>query len=548
LCLKVTSAGQNHLTVATSAVQDPTDVSVWKDGRTDPLAWRWHGPALGIALAMALATAIVSMSDGLEVRDTDKMLSGRIVLLLGTLGFFIVIDLIPRAIKRGGPFHRTLLAVARERWNRRRLGAVCLGLLSFYVTYLSYRNLKGFLPFLTDQDFDPKLLSLDRSIFLGHDPGPVLHSILGTGIAAHLLSSVYLFFLAFVPISLGAALIASSNPIPGLWYVTALGLNWTLGVVSYLLLPALGPVFVAPDFYSNLPETGTAALQQALIYERHEALAGQAAQSIAAFASLHVSVVFTAALIAQLLHLHRLLRVALWTFLGLTFVATLYFGWHYVVDDIAGLGIGVIAVTFAGTATGHLRPEVPVRWRPMIPNALTLGRIAIVPAVVLLLLGDSSLWTTAAALFAAASLTDALDGRLARRWQVQSVFGTLVDPFADKLLILGSLAALAAVDRVPVWIVVIIAAREIWVTLLRSYARRRGVVIAAGPLGKAKMVVQVFTLFAIIAFDLTGPALDLSLYAMVAITIASGVEIGLRARQMLSAPVPARATRVAATR
>jgi len=67
----------------------------------------------------------------------------------------------------------------------------------------------------------------------------------------------------------------------GLWYVTALGLNWTLGVVSYLVLPALGPVFVEPGFYANLPETGTAALQQALIYERHEALAGQAAQSIA---------------------------------------------------------------------------------------------------------------------------------------------------------------------------------------------------------------------------------------------------------------------------
>ena len=335
-----------------TAVQDPNDVSVWKDESVDPLAWRWHGPALGIALAMALATAIVSMSDGLEVRDTDKMLSGRIVLLLGTLGFFIVIDLIPRAIKRPGPLHVTLPAVARERWNRRRLGAVCLGLLSFYVTYLSYRNLKGFLPFLTDQDFDPKLLSLDRSIFLGHDPGPLLHSVLGTGIAAHLLSSVYLFFLAFVPISLGAALIASSNPIPGLWYVTALGLNWTLGVVSYFLLPALGPVFVAPDFYANLPETGTAALQQALIYERHEALAGQAAQSIAAFASLHVSVVFTAALIAQLLHLARILRIALWTFLALTMVATLYFGWHYVVDDIAGFAIGLASVYLGAVLTG----------------------------------------------------------------------------------------------------------------------------------------------------------------------------------------------------
>jgi CDP-diacylglycerol--glycerol-3-phosphate 3-phosphatidyltransferase len=529
-----------------TAVQDPNDVSVWKDGSADPLAWRWHGPALGIALAMALATAIVAMSDGLAVRDTDKMLSGRIVLLLGTLGFFIVLDLLPRAIKRPGPIYSTLPAVARERWNRRRIGAVCLGLLSFYITYLSYRNLKGFLPFLTDQDLDPALLSLDRSMFLGHDPGPLLHSILGTGIAAHLLSSVYLFFLAFVPISLGAALIASSNPIPGLWYVTALGLNWTLGVVSYFLLPALGPVFVAPDFYANLPETGTAALQQALIYERHEALAGQAAQSIAAFASLHVSVVFTAALIAQLLHLNRLLRIALWTFLGLTMVATLYFGWHYVVDDIAGLGIGLIAVVLAGVVTGHLRMQVPVRWRPAIPNGLTLGRIAIVPAVVLLLLDHSGLSMTAAALFAAASLTDLFDGHLARRWRVQSVFGTLADPFADRLLVLGSLVALAAVDRVPVWVVVIIAAREIWVTMLRTYAKRHGVVIAAGPLGKAKMVFQVFTVFAVIAFDITGAALALPLYAMVAITIASGIEIGLRARQELTAAVPARASRVIA--
>jgi CDP-diacylglycerol--glycerol-3-phosphate 3-phosphatidyltransferase len=531
--------------VATSAVQDPADIAVWKDGRTDPLAWRWHGPALGIALAMALATAIVSMSDGLEVRDTDKMLSGRIVLLLGTLGFFIVIDLIPRAIKRPGPFYATLPAVARERWNRRRLGAVCLGLLSFYVTYLSYRNLKGFLPFLTDQDFDPTLMSLDRSLFLGHDPGPLLHSLLGTGIAAHLLSSVYLFFLAFVPISLGAALIASSNPIPGLWYVTALGLNWTLGVVSYLLLPALGPVFVVPDFYANLPETGTAALQQALIYERHEALAGQAAQSIAAFASLHVSVVFTAALIAQLLHLNRILRAALWTFLGLTFLATLYFGWHYMVDDIAGLGIGVIAVSLAGAATGHLRLQIPVRWRPTIPNALTLGRIAIVPAVVWLLLDNSGLSVTAAALFAAASLTDAFDGHLARRWHVQSVFGTLADPFADKLLVLGSLVALAAVDRVPVWVAVLIASREIWATVLRAHARRHGVVIAAGPLGKAKMVFQVFTLFTLMAFGLSGAALALPLYAMVAITVGSGIEIALRARQQL-ALVPAPAGRVIA--
>ena len=209
--------------------------------------------------------------------------------------------------------------------------------------------------------------------------------------------------------------------------------------------------------------------------------------------------------------------MALWTFLGLTSVATLYFGWHYVVDDIAGLGIGVIAVSFAGIATGHLRPEVPVRWRPAIPNALTLGRIAIVPAVVLLLLGNSGLSTPPPCCSRPRRSRTMLDGRLARRWQVQSVFGTLVDPFADKLLVSGRWSALAAVDRIPVWVVVIIASREIWVTLLRSYAaRQRRRDRAPGPLGKAKMVVQVFTLFAVIAFDLTGLALDLPLYAMVA--------------------------------
>src|SRR4051795_4398473 len=531
--------------MATSAAHDPSDRSVWQDSRADPLDWRWHGPALAIAAAMALSTAIVSLSDDLSVRDTDKMLGGRILLLLATVGFFVAADLIPRAIRRRGAFHLALAAVARERWNRRRLGAIGLGLVSFYVTYLSYRNLKGFLPFITDQDYDSKLLSIDRSLFFGHDPGTLLHHLLGTGLAAHLLSTVYLFFLAFVPISLGAALIASSNPIPGLWYVTALGINWTLGVVSYLVLPALGPVFAAPDLYSSLPQTGTSALQDALIYERHAAFAGGGAQSIAAFASLHVSVVFTAALIAQLLPVARILRAALWTFLALTMLATLYFGWHYVVDDIAGFAIGGVAVAVAGVATGHLSPEVPLRWRRILPNVLTLGRIGGIPLIVWLLIDEAGASLTAALLFMAASATDAYDGHLARRWRVESVFGTLADPFADKVLVLASLGALAAVDRVAWWILAVVAVREAWVTLLRVRARRGGVVLAAGPLGKAKMVVQVGTLLLLMALAPTTATLDGLLYGMVAITIASGVEVALRAHRALApqgaaSAVPAR--------
>ena len=527
--------------MAANAVTDPGSTSVWRDDRVDPLSWRWHGPALGIAAAMALATAIVALSDGLSVRDTDKMLSARGAGLIGAVIFFVILDLLPRAIKRRGRIDIAIVTVARERWNRRRFAAVLLGLVSFYVTYLSYRNLKGFLPFLTDQDYDPDLLSLDRSFFFGHDPGPLLHDLLGTGVAAQVLSSVYLFFLAFVPISLGAALIASANPIPGLWYVTALGINWTLGIASYLIIPSLGPIFVAPDLYATLPETGTSALQQALIYERHEALAGGGAQSIAAFASLHVSVVFTAALIAQLLKVNRVLRYALWTFLGLTMVATLYFGWHYVVDDLAGLLIGAIAVPIAGVATGHLRLAVPERWRPVIPNAITVARIGMVPLIAWLLIEGSGESTFAAVLFAIASLSDACDGFLARRWKVESVFGALTDPFADKLLILASLGALAVAGTVPWWIFAVIGARELWVTVLRAQAKRHGVVVAAGPLGKLKMAVQVCSVLALMAFDITGVSLQLLLFAMAAITIASGIEVALRARRE-TGPIAAPAT------
>ena len=222
-------------------------------------------------------------------------------------------------------------------------------------------------------------------------------------------------------------------------------------------------------------------------------------------------------------------------------VATLYFGWHYIVDDIAGLAIGAIAVPVAGVATGHLRPSVPLRWRPVIPNALTLARIVMVPLIVWLLIANGGESLFAAVLFAIASISDAYDGFLARRWHVESVFGTLTDPFADKALVIATLGALAFTDQVPVWIVVVIAAREVWVTLLRAQAKRGGVVVGAAMLGKLKMNVQACTLLAIMAFDLSGTALQVLLYVMVAITVASGVEVALRTRRS-TAPVVAAAT------
>jgi hypothetical protein len=343
---------------------NPRADAVWRhDGAWwSPLVRRPHAAAIGLGLAMLAATFVVARAAGLPVRDADGILGGRAALLLGTLLFFFALEIVPRAVRRrrdGVAFGRAVRQVVTERWSRRRLRVVLIGLVAFYTTYLSYRNLKSFLPFLVDQNHDAALLSFDRGLTGGQDPATWLQNVLGTGVVAHVLSSAYLFYLAFVPISLGAALILASNPVPGMWWVTALSLNWVIGAATYYLLPAVGPAFFNPAIVSGLPETGVSALQDALVLHRAQVLADPFAtaevQSIAAFASLHVSVVFSAALMAHLVRVPRGLRLALWGFFGLTLLATVYFGWHYVIDDVAGLVIGALAVVLSAALTGHWR-------------------------------------------------------------------------------------------------------------------------------------------------------------------------------------------------
>jgi hypothetical protein len=353
---------------AASASLDPADARVWDGdvagGDKAPLAHAGPAalvPSLVLGVAMLAVMAVVSAVEDLPVRDADGILGGRFGLLAMTIAAFVAIDVVPRAGRRVGWDRSRLRAaigeVARERWSRRRLAIVVLGIVAFYMTYLAYRNLKSFLPLITPQDLDAGLLRLEQDALGGTHPPDVLHALLGTGVAAHVLSWVYLFFLAFVPISLGASLLASINPLPGLWWVLTLGLNWTLGTLSYYLVPSMGPYFIAPGLYADLPATGVSQLQETLLVERAQVLADptatNAVQSIAGFASLHVSIVFSAALIAHLLGLARALRIAMWTFLVLTLLATVYFGWHYVLDDVAGFAIGGVAVWVSALLTGN---------------------------------------------------------------------------------------------------------------------------------------------------------------------------------------------------
>lgn len=126
-----------------------------------------------------------------------------------------------------------------------------------------------------------------------------------------------------------------------------------------------------------------------------------------------------------------------------------------------------------------------------LPNLLTLARITAVPAVVVLLMFDSRLagmW--AAAIFGLAAATDFIDGWLARKWEVETVLGKFLDPLADKLIVMAALIMLIPLGRVPAWAVLLILAREMVITGLRSIASSEGIVIAASNLGKYKTIYQ----------------------------------------------------------
>jgi CDP-diacylglycerol--glycerol-3-phosphate 3-phosphatidyltransferase len=133
-----------------------------------------------------------------------------------------------------------------------------------------------------------------------------------------------------------------------------------------------------------------------------------------------------------------------------------------------------------------------------LPNLLSFFRIGIIPVLVYLLtFTDGVSAALTAALFLIASVTDYFDGYFARRNRSVSDLGKILDPLADKLMVLSVLIMLAAMDRpgepsVPAWLVVVIIAREITVTVIRGIALSEGIIMHAETLGKYKFILQTF--------------------------------------------------------
>lgn len=133
-----------------------------------------------------------------------------------------------------------------------------------------------------------------------------------------------------------------------------------------------------------------------------------------------------------------------------------------------------------------------------LPNAITLVRLCILPGLFCLLLSPDQTWSLViAAIFAVVSLTDLLDGYVARRYGIVTTMGKFLDPIADKLVINTAMILMIPIGRIPAWVVAIIVIRDFCVDGIREIASGEGVHIQASWLGKQKTLCQVFAVTAL---------------------------------------------------
>ena len=313
------------------------------------------------ALALALATVVVASIEDLPVRDPDGVVVPTYVRLPIILLIAWLLDVLPRSLMRSRGHWRTAArdfgAVARERWTRSHVIFAVSGLGAWYVCYAAFRNLKSYVPFVHGRIFDTSFHRIDHALWLGHDPARVLHSWFGTGWAAEFFSAVYVIWIVLIPVSLAIALVWTRHPAAGSWFVTAVAVDWLLGVATYYALPTLGPIYSSPGDFAGLRHTYTTTLEENLLRDRLDVLsdpqATHAVQTIAAFPSLHVGLMVTVCLFVTLAGMARWIRVTSWVFLVLTVLATIYLGWHFSLDAVGGAVLGAVAVWVAALGTGN---------------------------------------------------------------------------------------------------------------------------------------------------------------------------------------------------
>ena len=192
------------------------------------------------------------------------------------------------------------------------------------------------------------------------------------------------------------------------------------------------------------------------------------------------------------------------------------------------------------SSQGVSSPAVPAPGLVNVANALTVVRLILVPVVVICLLAGGPVWRVAAFIaFIVASVTDLLDGRIARSRGLITDFGKIADPIADKALTGAALVTMSFLGWLAWWVTCVILAREIAVTALRFWVIRRGV-IAASRGGKLKTLLQVL---AISLYMLPGPPewlREVVMAAAVVVTLVTGADYAVRAARLRRRPLPGR--------
>jgi membrane-associated phospholipid phosphatase len=303
--------------------------------------WRfWLVVALWVALVAERSAAL-----GIGVRDPEgQMFRNRLAKALAFLAVIALAEAVVRARRRGWSL-RNLGHVLRERWTAHRLVLVVSGLVGYHLVYLGYRNLKSWNAFNPLRDDD--LLAWDRALFLGHSPWEMLHTLLGESYAAEGLAVVYRSFTYVIVLALVGSLALIPRVQKAYVFLSAATWAWILGTLCYYLLPSLGPYAAVAGDFEGLRHTPITDTQAEYLVERAAFLADHTAPdafvSLGAFASLHVGFTTLVFLMARYYGLRRVSRV-LAVYLAAVIVSTIYFGWHYVLDDIAGVLIALTAV------------------------------------------------------------------------------------------------------------------------------------------------------------------------------------------------------------
>jgi hypothetical protein len=248
----------------------------------------------------------------------------------------------------------------RDKWTPTRLLWSWGALLAYHVTYLVYHNLKSWND-LRDPH-DQVLLDLDRALFFGHSPAVLLHDLLGEHVAAWVLFVWYETFPTLVVVAFPACVALAKRVQDAYVCIAAFVWVWILGTGSYYAIPTLGPFHSAPEEFAGLPHMPIQDTQARYMHQwdnlRADPHAHDAFAQVAAFASLHVGV---AAVILGVVWWHRL-RIAtavMAVFVAGTMVATVYLGWHFFVDDLAGLAIAGLAWILGPLTVGVRRRPAP---------------------------------------------------------------------------------------------------------------------------------------------------------------------------------------------